>query len=382
MLIDMHCHYTLTRRAPTSQPRFSFEPAGTPGPDARPNDYDSCVSDRALGRLGWRLARWWWRLPGPGPALDAWLEQEYARHLGAPGPIERCVLLAFDAVHADDGTVPPLPRRRTDLGSDIYSSNSFIRGLCRRHPGRFLFGASVHPYRADAEAALAEVFAGGACLVKWMPLHQNIDPDDPRTRRALACCARLGLPVLLHYGPEFTLTTQRPAFAALGPLLAGLAELRRAGDMPVTIIAHAATPVTPWGSRDGYRRLLAALAGEFAAAPLYADVSALVTLGKAGFLRALLRRPDLHHKLLFGSDFPVPPSLVRLRPVLGGAYRAVAAEPAWPQRAARACRAAGLSEIVLQRAGALLPNVDYFARGAAPESPAPRAAPPGPATPR
>jgi len=365
MLIDMHCHYTLTRRVPTSTPRFSFEPAGAPGPDARPTDYDSCVSERALRRPAWRLARWWLRLPAPGPALDVHLEQEYARHLLAPGPIERYVLLAFDAAHADDGTVPALPRRRRDFGSDIYSSNSFIRSLCRRHPQRFLFGASVHPYRARAEAALEEVFAGGACLVKWMPLHHNIDPADPRTRRALACCARLGLPVLLHYGPEFTLTTQRPAFQALGPLLTTLAELRRAGDMPITIIAHAATPVLPWESPTEYRRLLAALTGDFAAAPLYADVSALVTPAKARFLRALLRRPDLHHKLLFGSDFPVPPSLVRLGSALGGARQAVAAEPAWPQRAARACRAAGLNEIVLQRAARLLPNVDFFAREAA-----------------
>ena len=112
-------------------------------------------------------------------------------------------------------------------------------------------------------------------------------------------------------------------------------------------------------------RSLAALAGEFADAPLYADISALVTLGKAGFLRQLLRRPELHHKLLFGSDFPVPPLLHRLRCDLGRDYARVAGVRSWPQRAALACRRLGFNEIVLHRAAEILPHVDFFARSAA-----------------
>jgi hypothetical protein len=265
-------------------------------------------------------------------------------------------------VHDDDGRCPPLPAPGDKFGSDMYTSNSLVRTMCQSFPERFLFGASVHPYRPRATECVEEVFAGGACLLKWMPLHHNIDVADPRTRAVLGKCAALGLPVLVHYGPEFTLATQRPAFRSVRPLLETLRHLRREGGMPCTIVAHLATPVTPLGSRDSHRVLVKALEGEFADAPLYADLAALTAWGKAGFLRRLARRPALHRKLLFGSDFPVPPAMVRLRAGLGRDYARIAAVRSWPQRAALACRRLGFNEIVFRRAAEILPNVDFFAR--------------------
>ncbi len=364
MIIDVHCHYTLTRRPATVADRFSFEPAPADGPCARPRptDFDSCVSPRALRRWTWRVARRCLGLPAIDGELDRWLGAEYDRQLDGSGPIERYVLLAFDAVHGDDGHCPALPQLREELGNDIYTSNSLVRDLCRRSPERFLFGASVHPYRADAVACVDEVFAAGACLLKWLPLHQNIDLADPRTLAVLHRCAALGLPALVHCGDEFTLATQRPAQRPVGRLLETLRQLRREGAMPCTIVAHAATPVSPFGDRESHCVLLEALRGEFADAPLYADISALATWVKTGFLRRLARTQELHHKLLFGSDFPIPPLLHRLRRDLGSSYGRLRAIASWPQRAAEVCRALGFNEIVLHRAAELLPNMDFFAR--------------------
>ena len=132
--------------------------------------------------------------------------------------------------------------------------------------------------------------------------------------------------------------------------------------MPITIVAHVATPVTPLGERRSHRLLLDALLGEFADAPLFADISALTSWGKVGYLRGMARRQDLHAKLIFGTDFPVPLALPRLRFDLGRAYRTIKAEPSWIQQAAMVCRQMALNEIVFERAAELLPNVDYFAR--------------------
>ena len=402
MVIDVHCHYTFSRRPATTAERFSFEsPAAPAGDPPLPTAFDSCVSPRATARFNWRIARRVLHMPPPGAAADAWLEAGYARHLlaattpsaaatlprplpgregrlgppqplpereGSSGAIDRFVLLAFDAVHDDDGRCPPLPQPRDRLGSDIYTSNSLVRAACRQHSDRFLFGASVHPYRRDAVACLDEVFAGGACLLKWIPLHHNIALDDPRTRAVLRRCAELGLPLLIHCGEEYTLTTQCPHLKSIRPLLAVLRELRRKEQMPTVIVAHAATAVTPWGDDGSHRLLLDALTGEFADSPLYADISALVTWPKAPHLRRLAQRQELHHKLLFGSDFPVPPSVWRVRRELGREYAPVCAIPSWPGRAAAACRALGFNEIVFHRAATLLPHVDYFA-------PAPQATP-------
>ena len=66
--------------------------------------------------------------------------------LGAEGPIEKSVLLAFDAYHDNAGQRPPFPEHNRQLGSDMYTSNTLIRDACRRHSGSLAvrsLGASI-----------------------------------------------------------------------------------------------------------------------------------------------------------------------------------------------------------------------------------------------
>lgn len=353
MIIDVHCHYAFTQRRAQPGDRFSFEPAGSDGQPA----LDSCLAPRVLRRATWRMLK---RMMGfdprwrAGPELDTHIADWFDRHLSADGPVDRFVLLAFDAYHDDAGRRPPLPQTRRERGSDLYTSNTLIAEIVKQHPDRFLFGASVHPYRADALRCIDEVVAAGACLLKWLPLHHNINLEDPRSVAALRHCARLGLPVLVHCGEEFTLATNHPEQLSVRPLLRVLSQLRREGAMPATIVAHVSTPVFPWGERDSMRCLVDALAGEFADAPLYADISALGTIGKTGFLQYFARRQDLHHKLLFGTDFPVPVSLARLGGALGRKRSEIAGIAPWPERFLRMCRHLGYNEIVFHRAASIL----------------------------
>ncbi|RMF84000.1 MAG: hypothetical protein D6744_03790, partial [Planctomycetota bacterium] len=346
-----------TRRRAAGTERFSFEPAEEDGRAA----LDSCVAPRLHRQLKWRLLG---RALGvdasqpAGEALDAALDGVYERHLRLD-PIDRYVLLAFDRYHDGAGRRPPFPSRRGVRASDIYTSNTLVRAACLRDPRRFLFGASVHPYRDDAPRCVEEVFAGGACLMKWMPLHQNIDMCDERTLAVLEVCAELGLPLLYHFGPEFTLRTNHPEHEPIVNLFEALSILLRRGRMPITIVAHVATPTHALGDRASHDMLLGALRGDFARRPLYADISALAALGKLPFLRRLAERTDLHHKLLFGSDFPVPPALSLL--ATGAPYEPRPdAATEWPNAAVHAYRAAGFSEIVFHRAAELLPNVEHF----------------------
>jgi hypothetical protein len=124
--------------------------------------------------------------------------------------------------------------------------------------------------------------------------------------------------------------------------------------MPTVIVAHVATQVLPLGSRRSFHALVAALLGEFADAPLYADISALASLGKIGFMRLLAGRQELHRKLVFGTDFPVPLGMPRLWWHLGRQYRRIAAEPSWIQRTLLVYRHLGFNEIVFHRAATLL----------------------------
>ncbi len=356
MVIDAHCHYVLSRCPIQPHERFAFElPAADP---ADPTHWDSCMAPRAFWRPALLGLRWLLALPlnlPPGEELDGRLSEVFDHHLLAPGPIARYVLLAFDAYHAADGTRPPLPTELRHLGSDIYTSNSLVRALCQARPERFLFGASVHPYRPDALDALDEVARAGACLLKWLPLHQNIDVTDPRALEMLRRCGELGLPLLVHYSEEAALATNHPEWRAVDPLLSVLRKLLRStGTIPTVIVAHAATRVWPWGDPSSHEALLAALTGDFADQPLYADISALTAPTKTGYLKYLAQRQELHHKLIFGTDFPIPPAVWRVRRELGREYAEIAREPSWTQQIARTVRAVGYNEIVLYNAERIL----------------------------
>lgn len=371
MVIDLHCHYTFSAMPPVEGPRFSFEPPVENGVGT----FDSYVSPRAVRSLSWRLMRRALGIPTAvpaGPPLDRYIVEFYRRHLApidANHPesiearqrcIDRTVLLAFDAYHDDAGRRMPPPENRSQLGSDIYTSNTLIRHVCSRGGGRFLFGASVHPYRPDAVACVEEVFNAGACLLKWIPLHQNIDVADGRTIAVLRCCARLGLPLLLHYSEEFTLATQHREFQDVSTLLSVLRNLRRDGCMPPVIVAHVGTPVTPLSPMSDYDALVDALLGDMSDAPLYADVSALTAWGKVRFLRQIVRRQELHRKLMFGSDFPVPVAMWRMRRDLGREYKRIRAIESWPEQVLAIYRHMGFNEIVFHRAGEFLPHVSRF----------------------
>ena len=349
-VIDVHCHFTLTARRWNEDSPFEFE-RGTATPFAAYN------SPRHLNRIGQRLARRWVgrgrRLEGD--ALDARLEHLFLQHLTTFQQADRVVLLAFDEVHDDAGRSCGPAGRRRDFGTDMYVSNGFVVQMCRQHTDRFLFGASVHPYRPDALDRLDAVVRAGAVLMKWLPPAHNIDAHDSRVMAFLRRCHAHRLPLLVHYGPEFTLTTHNRRAEDPRPMFQALRRLRAEGCMPTVIVAHVATPLLgPFTNDCAFRSLLAALTGEFADAPLYADVAALAAPSKIHGFREILRTPAVWPKLVYGSDFPIPCVPVAFRDRLGPRYRRVAAERNWIDRDVLLKRAVGLPDDVFTRAAGLL----------------------------
>lgn len=363
MIVDVHCHVGFSaRRAAADIARFSFESHGAAGSSG----YDSYLSPRVSGRVAWFFVRRWLGVDHRlerGPALDAQIEAVHQRQWAATQGVDRLVLLAFDEYHNDGGCPIGMADRGQRVGSDLYVSNSLVRAMCAARPDRFLFGASIHPYRVfdgpdgrrNADDLLTEVAAAGAVLVKWLPVHQNVRADDPRTIAFLRRAAELRLPLLIHYGGEMSLSSQHREFENPVPLLRVLRGLRREGKMPVVMVAHAATPSFIWQSTAGHRALLDALMGEFADAPLYAEISALSALGRTRWLRRLARRRELHHKLVWGSDYPVPVIVRAFWRSLDRRTRSgIAALPSWIDRSLYLARALGFEEDVFTRAAKLL----------------------------
>lgn len=354
MVIDVHCHVGLSARpVDANMPRFRFEPrgaAGTPG-------FDSYLSPRLLRRIAWWFVRRWMgidaRLPR-GPELDRAIETVNRRHWEATSA-DRLVLLAFDEYHDQAGQPVGMAEAGARFGSDLYASNTLVRGMCAAWPGKLLFGASIHPYRPNACDLLIEVADAGAVLCKWLPIHQNIDAGDSRTVDFLRAAGRLGMPMLIHYGGEMSLARQHMEFEHPGPLLEALRALRREGAMPPVIVAHAATPSFPWQSSAGCELLLSAMLGEFSDAPLYADISALAALGRTGWLKRLARRRDVHRKLVWGSDYPIPVIPALLWPAIdAGTRRRLRALPSWIEQDLQLKRALGFADCVFEQAAEVL----------------------------
>ncbi|MDA1264055.1 MAG: amidohydrolase family protein [Planctomycetota bacterium] len=214
----------------------------------------------------------------------------------------RALLLAFDYRYGLDGA-------RIEERSEFYVPNDYVLGIRDAHPDLFLAAASIHPYRSDAIEELERVHAAGVRVLKWLPSAQGIDMASPRCGPFFEACARLEVALLVHAGAELAVDAAEDQ--GLGnPLL--LRHPLRAGVR--VIAAHCASlgededlddpgrPLT--SSFDLFVRLLEEPEWE---GLLYGEISTVTQRNRFPLVLAeLLRRQDLHARLINGSDWPLP----------------------------------------------------------------------------
>ena len=217
---------------------------------------------------------------------DAIVFERVATKLSSSKLVDGVVILTIDAV-AHDGR--PAPEK-----SEVYIPNDFVRDGTARFDNLF-YGASVNPYREDWREELERVAADGALLIKWLPAIQHIVPNDEKLIPFYETLKELGLPLLVHTGAE-------KSFSKAHNRLGDPKLLELPLEIGVTVIAaHVATT----GSIDGeafYDRLLPLLKKYD---NLYTDISSLTQVNKRKYPRRVAARDDLHHKLLYGTDYPL-----------------------------------------------------------------------------
>lgn len=236
--------------------------------------------------------------------------EELARQLPLPS---RHLFLAFDYRYKEDGT-------RDLEHSEFHVPNDWAHGESKRHGVRFGWAASVHPYRKDAVAELQRCHGLGARVVKWIPAAQGMDPASDLCLPFFAEMRRLDMTLLVHVGDEQAveaaedrelgnpLRLRVPMGQGVRVLAAHCASLGLSLDLEA-----AGRPAVP--SFDLFLRLMED--------PLYEDllfgeISTLTQINRfAVALPALLARPELHHRLVNGSDWPLPNVnvLYRLQPL-------------------------------------------------------------------
>ncbi len=252
------------------------------------------------GGTGCRLRSSTWRWP-----LNALM----ARHIGLPvralwGDLDRLyvekllhwvrtssldavVLLAQDAVYDAQG------RRREDCGT-AYVPNDYLLRLARQYP-EFLPAVSIHPGRPDALEELQRCLAGGAVMMKCLPVCQDIDCRDRRYTRFWEAMAEAGLPLLAHTGGEHTMQVLRRDLCdpriLEWPLQCGV----------TVIAAHCGTKSAPFDRQ--YFGVFVEMTRRYPR--LYGDVSAFTVPIRGDVVPPCLESP-LVERMVHGSDYPVP----------------------------------------------------------------------------
>lgn len=247
------------------------------------------ISKRMLASPLFRFLLWKHDLPlaRPREANQKYVD-DLRKELEASQFVKQAVLLAMDGVYGSYGQLD-------QTHTEFLISNRYVLDIARQHPDLFLPGVSINPQRLDAVEEVYRCAEAGSVLVKVLPNAQQFDPANPRYRPFYRALAERRLPLLSHVGYEFSLIGKDQS-------VGDPARLRVPLDEGATVIAaHACS----YGLML-YEKFLPTFQELAATYPkFYADISALTLPNRMKMLLYLRRHPELHERLLFGTDYPL-----------------------------------------------------------------------------
>ena len=210
-------------------------------------------------------------------------------------------ILAFDHHYNSDGAM-------NDSKSEFYVSNDYMFGVYEKYPDLFVPVISVHPYRKDALQELEKWAKKGVKWIKWLPNAQGIDASNPRIDEYYKMMKKYDMILLTHVGEEQAVEADEDQ--KLGnPLL-----FRRPLDAGVKVVmAHCASLGSDEDLDNGNKKvpsfeLFMRLMNEKKYENLlYGEISAMTQFNRLPTpILALLENPNLHKRLVNGSDYPLP----------------------------------------------------------------------------
>lgn len=227
-------------------------------------------------------------------------------------------ILAFDQHYRPDGTV--------DLSkTNMYVPNEYVVELARQYADVFLPVISLHPYRRDALEELEKWAQAGVKYIKWLPNAMGMDPANNALDPFYRKLKQHNMILLSHSGEE------QAVEAAEDQELGNPLRLRKPLDMGIrVIIAHAAslgscTDLDQGGGKkaDCFDLFLRLMDETKYRGLLYGEISAMVQFNRMpGPISTLLKRQELHPRLVNGSDYPLPAinALIRTRSLASAGF--------------------------------------------------------------
>ena len=277
---------------------------------ALPDGDNGCyISPKMLRSPLFRFLLWKHQLSPSNPrGANRKYLNDLLTELRASRHVQKAVLLGMDGVYDHNG-------RLNQPHTDFLIGNDYVLKTARAYPNEFLAGVSINPQRRDAVEEVHRCADGGAALVKVLPNAQQFDPADTRYKAFYRTLAERKLPFLSHVGYEFSLIGKDQS-------LGDPNRLRLALDEGATVIAaHACS----YGLII-YEKFLPTFRDLVKRYPhFYSDISALTLPNRFRMLLHLRQHPEVHERLLFGTDYPLSVSHVAAwgRVAFGALYKMI-----------------------------------------------------------
>jgi predicted TIM-barrel fold metal-dependent hydrolase len=219
--------------------------------------------------------------------------------------VEKACLFGVDARFDERG-------REVHRDKTVCAMNEDVLAVAASYPDQFIPFLSVNPRRPDALDLIDELVERGCRGAKFLQNYWGIDLNSERLIPYYEKLKQHKLPLIIHIGSEYTIQSD-PCYERVEmldlPLGAGVTVI--AAHMGLGRFEH---KFRAWRNlskqprhfdRD-YFRLLEMLTQY---QNLYADISAILAPLRARALRHLSEQKQVHEKILFGTDYPVPFSI-------------------------------------------------------------------------
>lgn len=229
-------------------------------------------------------------------------KSNFARLIKSSNFVQKSVVFGVDAKFDEGGNL-------VHKDKTVCASNEDVFAFYEQNPNEVVPFFSVNPNRKDALNLIEKYYKMGFKGGKLLHSYWETDLNDKRYEPYFRLLSELRLPLVIHVGDENSLASNKA--------LESIEQLKSPLNLGCRIVcAHmgaSSDGVLSMFSRDpeklgaNYFTLLRWLR-EFDG--LYADVSALLCINKARILPHLKTQTQIHDKILFGTDFPVPFSVI------------------------------------------------------------------------
>ncbi|MCD8213553.1 MAG: amidohydrolase family protein [Campylobacter sp.] len=197
------------------------------------------------------------------------------------------------------------------IDKTVCASNDDVLKIYETNKDEIIPFFSINPLRPNALDLIDYYYEKGFKGAKFLQNYWEVDTTQDRFTPYFEKLKKLNLPLIIHVGNENTISSKRefesikmlfnPVQIGVNTICAHMA-IRYDGAHPFHAVSR-----NPKHFGDEYFKLLELLERH---ANLYADISAILTPARARALRHLSGQGQIHGKLLYGSDFPVPYSLI------------------------------------------------------------------------